>query len=463
MATNFRARFLLLCTVGFCITMARAAPADDPNSAAASGWTSKSPRDEIRPQFDCDPVIGLDESGTLRITADEREGLFGWWEKTFVIEGGSDYKFSTLRRVSGVDDPRRVAVARILWQDDEGRKVLRDKPSFASYRPGERPRAEPEFPADQRTGSDGWTEVSGVYHAPAEATRAVVELSYRWAPNGRVEWSRVKLEKTAPPAPREVRLATVHLRPQEGQTALEKCAQFKPLIDQAAQQKADFVVLPETLTYYGSGRSYAECAEPVPGPSTDYFGKLAKQHQLYIVAGLLERDRHLVYNVAVLIGPDGNVVGKYRKVCLPRGEVEGGLTPGDDYPVFDTRFGKVGMMVCYDGFFPEVARELTNRGAEVIAWPVWGCNPLLGAARACENHVYVVSSTYTDASSDWMITAVYGHDGKPLAQATQWGSIAVAEVDLDQPLHWQSLGDFKAQIPRHRPPTPAQNSESDKR
>ncbi len=54
------------------------------------------------------------------------------------------------------------------------------------------------------------------------------------------------------------------------------------------------------------------------------------------------------------------------------------------------------MMVCYDGFFPEVARELSNRGAEVIAWPVWGCNPLLGAARACENHVYVVSSTYTD-------------------------------------------------------------------
>ena len=47
--------------------------------------------------------------------------------------------------------------------------------------------------------------------------------------------------------------------------------------------------------------------------------------------------------------------------------------------MFETRFGKVGMMVCYDGFFPEVARELTNHGAEVIAWPVWGCNPLLAA------------------------------------------------------------------------------------
>jgi predicted amidohydrolase len=232
---------------------------------------------------------------------------------------------------------------------------------------------------------------------------------------------------------------------------MEKCRQFAPLIEEAAAKDADLVVLPETLTYYGTKGTYADAAEPIPGPSTNYFGKLAKQHELYIVAGLHERDGHRVYNVAVLLGPDGNIVGKYRKVCLPRSEIEGGIMPGDDYPVFETRFGKVGMMVCYDGFFPEVARELSNKGADVIAWPVWGCNPLLARARACENHVYVVSSTYTKSSDHWIRSAVYGQDGNPIVAAEDFGTVVVAEVDLSKPLHWHSLGDFKAQIPAHRP------------
>jgi predicted amidohydrolase len=426
-------------------------------SSAPEGWNTSSPRDEIKPQFSYKQGGGPEKNGSFIIESDQREGLLGRWTKTFPVKGGRHYRFSVYRKYSGAESPvpkRRAGVARVSWRDDKGKPVKHDKPQFASFKTGEKPSNSPasfpEYPmVHEDTKTQGWIKMSDIYRVPLSATQAIVELELRCAPNVRVEWAGISLTEEAEPVPRRVKLASVHFVPRNSKSPEERRVAFGPVIDEAGKQKADLLVLPEVLTY-GSGSTFAEVAEPIPGPSTEYFGDLARKYNMYIVPGLVERYGPLVYNVAVLIGPDGRIVGKYRKVCLTGSEIEDGVTPGYEYPVFDTRFGKVGMMVCYDGFFPEVARELSNRGAEVIAWPVMGCNPLLARARACENHTYIVSSTHTDIKSNWMISGIFGHAGDILAQAEVWGSVAITEVDLNKRLQ-SEIGDFKAEIRVHRP------------
>lgn len=413
---------LLTCTLG-----AWAAGLDE--------WRDHGPRDELRPTF-------VRYGDTLAIVHDARPGLDGWYQRTFAVHGGEYVKFQATRRTIGVENPRHSCLVRIVWADAKGRMVPAAMAGAT---------AEPEHPLDGPTDLEGRATVAGIYQVPPQATQATVELHLQHAPKGRVEWSDIVFEKTSAPAARKVRLATVQYVP-TGRSPRQNCEEYAPLVVEAARQHADLVVLGETVPYVRTKQTPAENAETIPGPTTDYFGSLAKANAIHIALSLYEREGHLVYNTAVLLDPAGKLLGKYRKVCLPHGEVEKGVAPGADYPVFDTKFGKVGLMICYDGFYPEVARALTANGAEVIAWPVWGCDPLLARARACENRVFVVSSTFTDPARDWMISAVIDPSGKVVAQAKESGSVAVHEADLAQPLVGPyNLGDFREIVQRHRP------------
>ena len=118
-----------------------------------------------------------------------------------------------------------------------------------------------------------------------------------------------------------------------------------------------------------------DVAEPIPGPATKRLGEAAQKNKIWVVAGLTERVGDIVYNTAVLLDRQGRVAGKYRKTHLPREEWKEGVRPGQEYPVFDTDFGRVAIQICYDWFFPEPAAIFALKGAEIILCPDLGQYP----------------------------------------------------------------------------------------
>lgn len=144
------------------------------------------------------------------------------------------------------------------------------------------------------------------------------------------------------------------------------------LAKQANKKRARILVFPEmSLTGYTIRDLTYELAEDIPGASTEKIEKIAENEDLYIIHGMPERSKKgkaIIYNTAVLTGPSG-YIGKYRKMYLPTHSVfeeRRYFRQGYHMPVFDTDIGKIGILICYDLFFPEVVRVLRLQGAELI-------------------------------------------------------------------------------------------------
>ena len=165
--------------------------------------------------------------------------------------------------------------------------------------------------------------------------------------------------------------------------------------------QADLIVLPELFStgyQFTSLEEVKDLAEEIPsGPSCDTLIKYARSKNLYMVFGIAEKHDYKFFNSAVLIGPDG-FIGRYRKSHLFY-EEKLFFTPGDTgFNVFDIGIAKLGIMICYDWWFPEAARTLALEGADIICHPadlvLTGCQKAM-QTRSLENAVYSVTANRT--------------------------------------------------------------------
>jgi N-carbamoylputrescine amidase len=239
-------------------------------------------------------------------------------------------------------------------------------------------------------------------------------------------------------------------------------------IRKAAADGAQLVMLQELHTglYFCQHESTSlfDLAEPIPGPSTEYLGKLAKELNIVIVGSLFEkRAPGLYHNTAVVLERDGTLAGKYRKMHIPDdpGYYEKFyFTPGDlGFTPIQTSVGKLGLLVCWDQWYPEGARLMALAGAELLLYPTAiGWNPADDAAEQARQRdawitiqrshavanglpVLVANRTgfepdptgQTEGSQFWGSSFVAGPQGEFLAQAgTDKGEVLMVDVDLER-------------------------------
>jgi predicted amidohydrolase len=217
------------------------------------------------------------------------------------------------------------------------------------------------------------------------------------------------------------------------------------LIDEAATTAAksahshglDLVVLPEFAFCREDGKTAATRAIALDDAAVTSLGEKAREHRTWIVAPMTLRESAAVgriSNAAVLLNRSGKVAGIFRKVhpmADPDGTFEGGVTPGDAYPVFPCDFGRLGILICWDMGYEEAWDALAAAGAEIVALPTASPQTLRPSAEALRHHYYVVNSAPRDNAS------IFDPIGRTIAQQTNAPGMVVHEIDLAYAiLHW---------------------------
>ena len=368
------------------------------------GWSTWAPMSSLSPRF-------FREGRSLGIDGDGNEHCFGAWCQRVPVTPGKAYRLRVELRGEGIDDPGLQLTPHVVW------------------RFGERPEeqcAEDAVRGFRRQG-ERWVG-EDAFLAPDNCDGAEVRLLLRYAAGAKVWFDEVVLSEGEMPGPRSIRVGTMRCRPSHPATAADHLRVYAERIDQLGERDADLILLPEfanTASLPTSrGEELRESAETIPGPFCGMLAEKAKRYGCYVCSGILERDGDFVFNTAVIYDRKGELVGRQRKVHPYWPEEPMGVSPGESFEVFDTDFGIVGIMICYDSWWPESARLLALKGAELILFPNAGYEEKILPARAIDNNAYVAVSSLGSPA------AIVDTRGELLAVSRVDGVISAA-IDLN--------------------------------
>lgn len=247
----------------------------------------------------------------------------------------------------------------------------------------------------------------------------------------------------------KVKICLIQMRVNEDKK--ENLLKASQLIKNISDQNPDIVVLPEMFSCPYITSNFPIYAEKENDYSYKFLSNIAKENNIYLVAGSIpEKENNKIYNTSYVFNRQGEKITKHRKVHLFDIDIKGKqtfkesdtLSAGDKVTVFDTEFGKIGLCICYDFRFPEIARLMVNEGAKAIIVPA-SFNMTTGPAhwhimfksRAIDNQVYTIGcSPCRDYDSSYVS---YGHSlivspfGEVLCELDDKEDIITYEIDLN--------------------------------
>jgi len=219
------------------------------------------------------------------------------------------------------------------------------------------------------------------------------------------------------------------------------------LFDEAGRMGADLVCGPEDIQHIAPYGLYVDTidpetgeilfcslAVPVPGPLTDKIAEIARRHEMYVIAPLIEKDNGKVFNTAVIFDRKGKIIGKHRKTVVP--VMETWLVDvADEFNVFQTDFATIAVATCWEIWFPEISSTLALKGADIIFNPTMGGTGPEGLStahryitRAIDNSVYIVPVTRGTRGN-----GIIDFDGKVVAEAVgKADTVIMAEIDFSK-------------------------------
>ena len=318
------------------------------------GWTIETPNPALAPAFRL--VEGENGGKLLMAEGNGRKECFGYVKTPISFEKGKTYKMTVRFKIEGIEDVNRHLQHAFFGDFNNG--VVK------YHRDGE------------------W--IVGEHSFPANGNKCEVHLYFRFSPHGKVWWDEIRIEEREPIPPRLVKIAVSH--------GARDFAGWEKFLDVAGEKKCDVALLVEY---------FVPDTHEMNAPALKMMSDKAKQWKMYVSGTLLLKRGDVVYNSAPLYDREGKLLGIFDKINLYDPELDDGVSPGENVPVFKTDFGTVGIMTCYDSWHPAVAKLLALKGAEVILFANVGYYMQAIHARSSDNGVVIAASSRDTPCGVW--------------------------------------------------------------